>query len=100
LVGATIYAEGSFWDNRTKGWPTIKSGFHIIDRFWLRYKETNLRVIEQESCAAYVVWSEDIWSSFQAGYLKGLDLDMFYSFESALARRLYRFLYKRMHYSD
>jgi hypothetical protein len=45
-----------------------------------------------------VVWGERIWESFQSGYIKHLDVDFYYALENTLARRLFRFLDKRMHY--
>lgn len=98
LMGVTIFAEGAFWDNAERSWVTIKAGFHLIEKFWLRYLEPDEGVREREAVPGYLVWSEDIWNSFQAGYIKNLDLRFYYSLDSPLARRLYRFLDKRMHY--
>lgn len=49
---------------------------------------------------SYVVWSPWIWESFQAGYVKSLDMAFYGSIRQALARRLFRFLDKRMHYRN
>ncbi|MDQ4078347.1 MAG: replication initiator protein A, partial [Chloroflexota bacterium] len=98
LVGVTIFAEGAFWDNRRKAWVKTKSGFHIIEKYWLGYLEGEEHVREEEGVPGYVIWSKDIWESIEAGYIKRLDLDLFYSLERPLARRLYRFLDKRMQY--
>jgi hypothetical protein len=100
LVGVTISSKDSFWDNEKKKRITTATAFHIIDKFWLRHRELDEEVREEEGVAAYITWGEDIWRSFQAGYLKSLDLQFFYSLESPLARRLYRFLDKRMQYRD
>lgn len=98
LVGVTIFAEGSFWDNAEKDWVKLKSGFHLIERYWLRYKEEDEQIRETERSPGYIVWSEDIWKSMQDGYIKNLDLRLYYSLDSPLARRLYRFLDKRTYY--
>jgi hypothetical protein len=100
LVGVTIHAEGSFWDNEARRWRGVKTGFHIVEKYWLRSREPDEEVRAAEGVPAYIVWSEDIWASFQAGYIKRLDLKLFYNLESALARRLYRFLDKRMRYQN
>lgn len=97
LVGATIFAEGSFWDNAEKNWIKQKSAFHIIERVWLAYKEEDDKIRETEGVPAYFVWSEDLWKSIQDGYIKNLDLSFYYSLETPLARRLYRFLDKRLY---
>jgi plasmid replication initiation protein len=98
LVGVTIFAEGAFWDNGEKSWVKIKTGFHIIEKFWLRYLEEDEQVLEEELVPGYITWSEDIWKSIQDGYIKNLDLAFYYSLQSPMARRLYRFLDKRMAY--
>jgi plasmid replication initiation protein len=100
LVGVTIYAEGAFWDNSEKEWITLKSGFHIIEKFWLAYREKNKEVREAEGVPGYFIWSEDIWQSIQDGYIKYLDLDFYFGLDLPLTRRLYRFLDKRMAYQN
>jgi hypothetical protein len=55
---------------------------------------------DHASITGYIVWGERIWDSFQAGYIKNLDVEFYYALENTLARRLYRFLDKRMHYQD
>jgi len=83
-------------DNSTKELVRTKTGFHIIDKYWLRYREKDERIREAEGVPAYIVWGEDIWASIQAGYIKNLDLAFFYHLSLPLSRRLYRFLDKRM----
>lgn len=100
LVGVTIYAEGAFWDNGEKGWIKLKSGFHIMEKYWLAYLEEDEQVRAAEGVPGYFVWSEDLWKSIQDGYLKHLDLDFYFDLDSPLARRLYRFLDKRMAYQS
>ncbi len=100
LVGVTIYAEGAFWDNGEKSWVKVKSGFHLIDKYWLAYLEEDETVREAEGVPGYFIWSEDIWKSVQDGYIKYLDLNLYFSLNSPIARRLYRFLDKRMAYQN
>jgi hypothetical protein len=97
LVGVTIFAEGSFWDNGAKAFMKQKSAFHIIERVWLAYKEEDETIKEAEGVHAYFVWSEDLWQSIQDGYIKNLNLSFYYALETPLARRLYRFLDKRLY---
>lgn len=100
LVGVTIFSEGAFWNKEKQKRVTTLKGFHLIDNIWLRYLEDDTDIIEDEGVNGYIVWGEEIWNSFKAGYIKNLDIQFYYSLESALARRLYRFLDKRMHYQD
>lgn len=97
LVGVTIYSEGSFWDKAHEKRVTTEKGFHLLDDFWLKSMKSN---VEDEEISAYVVWGERFWENFKAGYIKNLDVTFYYSLDSTLARRLYRFLDKRMHYRD
>ena len=100
LVGVTIYSEGAFWDNQKKERVTMSEAFHLIEKYWLRYKEKNEEIREEEGVPGYIIWGEDIWRSIQANYLKPLNLEFFYSLQSPTARRLYRFLDKRMQYQQ
>jgi len=100
LVGVTIYSEGAFWDKARQKRVTAKKGFHLIEEFWLKSSETDEAVIEEEGVNGYVIWGERIWESFKAGYIKNLDIEFYYSLRNTIARRLYRFLDKRMHYQD
>ena len=100
LVGVVIYSEGAFFDKEQQKRVTSKQGFHIIEEFWLKSFESDPNVIAEEGVNAYLVWSEQIWKNFKAGYIKQLDLQFYYGLDSTIARRLYRFLDKRMHYKD
>lgn len=98
LVGLTLKCEGAFYNIVTKRRETIAEAFHLVDRYWLRYREPDPEVREEEGVPAYIVWGERIWQSIEAGYIKPLDLTLFNSLENPTARRLYRFLDKRMQY--
>ena len=100
LIGATIYAEGAFWDNEKKELRKRVTGFHIIDKYWLAYKEKDEWIIEEEGVPAYIVWGEDIWNSVQKGYIKSLDVGFFFGLKSAVSRRLYRLLDKKFYRRD
>ena len=97
LMRASIMAEGAFWDKEKREVVGMLSGFHLIDRFWLAYKERDRRVVEKEGTRGYVVWGEELWRSFQVGYLKQMDLGVFFSLATPVARRLYRFLNKKLY---
>ena len=96
LKGVTIKAEGAFWNNEKQEIVRTVMAFNIIDKYWLRYRESDEKIKEEEGVPAYIVWSEDIWKSIKAGYIKSLDLDFYYSLNNPIARRLYRLLDKRM----
>jgi hypothetical protein len=97
LLRASIVAEGAFWDAERQSLVQRVNGFHLIERYWLAYQEGDQTVVEAEGCPGYVVWGEEIWRSLQSGYLKQLDLRTFFGLATPVARRLYRFLDKKLH---
>lgn len=86
--------ENAWRDNRTKTWKTI--GFHIIDKYELNDSRTTGEQLDL--IPSYIVWGEDIFQSFQAGYLKQLDYDLCMGLSNSTAKRMYRFLDKRFHH--
>jgi hypothetical protein len=86
--------ENAWRDNRTKTWTT--AGFHIIDKYEITDTRTNGDQLEL--MPSYIVWGEDIFESFQAGYLKALDYDLCMGLRNSTAKRMYRFLDKRFHH--
>lgn len=100
LAGITIESERAFYDKAQSKRLTSREAFHLIDKLWLRKYETDADTLADEDAHGYIVWSGEIWNSLQAGYIKNLDLDFYYSLPSPLARRLYRFLDKRMRHRN
>jgi hypothetical protein len=86
--------ENAWRDNRTKTWKTI--GFHIIDKYELNDSRTTGEQLDL--IPSYIVWGEDIFESFQAGYLKPLDYDLCMGLSNSTAKRMYRFLDKRFYH--
>jgi plasmid replication initiation protein len=58
------------------------------------------RITEEPWVKGYIKWNEVFWDSFQAGYVKNLDIEFFFSLKSAIARRLYRLLDKQFYNKD
>ena len=86
--------ENAWRDNRTKTWTT--AGFHIIDKYEITDSRTSGDQLEL--MPSFIVWGEDIFASFQAGYLKPLDYDLCMGLRNSTAKRMYRFLDKRFHH--
>jgi hypothetical protein len=91
--GITIYSTRAFYDHAKKSW--VNRDFGVID---------NLYVYEREhgqdgspEARSWFVWNEVMYASFQAGYLKTLDWDLYCRLEDPVAKRLYRFLDKRFY---
>ena len=100
LHGVTITGKNTWWDNDKKKYRTIRKGFGLIDNYWLESLADGEDDEEEADGGGYVVWNEWLWDSFQAGYIKNIDTQFYYALDHTLARRLYRFLDKRMHYRD
>jgi len=100
LHGVTITGKNTWWDNDKKKYRTIRKGFGLIDNYWLESLSDEDDDENETGMGGYVVWNEWLWESFRAGYIKNIDTQFYYGLENTLARRLYRFLDKRMHYKD
>jgi hypothetical protein len=98
LTGVLITTDKA-WVERTDDGKqkrvTTSRGFHIVDEYYLHYQEE-----EEEGKESFILWGARVWKSIQAGYLKLLDIDFYYSLENPIARRLYRFLDKVMAYDS
>jgi hypothetical protein len=97
LSGVRIRATNSFYDNTSKSYQTCNFG--IIDAY-----EINDRRLKQgtrsETQKSFFIWSEMIFDSFRAGFIKKLDLDLYFELKSAVSRRLYRYLDKHFYYKS
>ena len=51
-----------------------------------------------EPALSSFLWNEVVFRSFQTGYLKRIDMELFRRLKSPIAKRLYRFLDKRFHH--
>lgn len=91
LTGVRIKAVNAFYDNEAKGYST--KNFGIID---------NYEINDGRSSGvkpSFFTWNEEIFQSFQGGFLRKIDLDFYLDLESAVSKRLYRFLGKHFWYS-
>jgi hypothetical protein len=92
-LGVSLVYENAWWDKRQQAWTT--KGFHIIDNFELsggRAKDGR-----GDLFPSHVLWNEVVFESFDAGYLKTIDYDFYRLLEHPAAKRMYRFLSKRMY---
>ena len=93
-LGVTLIYENAWWDKKQQRWTT--KGFHIIDNFELN----NGRTVGQqgELFPSKVIWNKAVFDSFQSGYLKSLDYELYRRLKHPTAKRMYRFLSKRMYH--
>ena len=91
LSGARIRATNAFYDNSLKAYQT--KNFGIIDAY-----ELNDERGSQHDPNSFFIWSEVIFDSFKAGFVKKIDLDFYFGLNSSVSRRLYRYLDKHFYY--
>ena len=89
LSGVRIKATNAFYDNVSKSHST--KNFGIIDEY---------EINSSSDKKSFFVWSDILFQSFQAGFIKKLDLDFYLNLESAVSKRLYRYLDKHFWYKN
>lgn len=94
--GLTIFSDRAFYDRAAQSW--VNRDFSIFDNLQIYQRES--RTGSTASGQSRFTWNEVIFNSFQAGYLKKLDWNLYLSLSSPIAKRLYRFLDKRFYYGN
>jgi hypothetical protein len=93
-LGVSLVYENAWWDRKQQGWTT--KGFHIIDNFELN--DSRIPGLQGELFSSKVIWNKALFESFQAGYLKSIDYNLYLKLQHPTAKRMYRFLSKRMYH--
>src|SRR4051794_10287071 len=96
-LGVSLHYDNAWWDKAQGKWTSI--GFHIIESFKLCSEGSGPRG-QLELPLSRFTWNEDVFRSFQAGYLKQLDLDFYLDLTLPTSKRIYRFLDKRFYHRD
>ncbi|MGE0538142.1 MAG: replication initiator protein A, partial [Pirellulales bacterium] len=97
-LGVSLYYDKAWWDKDEKSW--VSESFHILDNVTLYDRERYARRKKAGGIAAgcsSFSWNEIVFRNFRVGYLKRLDLQVYRSFQSAVTKRLYRFVDKRFY---
>ncbi len=92
LTGVKIKATNAFYDNTSKSHSTRHFG--IIDAYEINDGRNT------DPKPSFFSWSDVLFNSFKAGYIKKLDLDFYLDLQSAISKRLYRFLDKHFWYKS
>ena len=71
--GLTIFSNRAFYDNGRKSW--VNRDFGIFDKLQIYEREVTRGIFAPPSSS--FVWNEVLFESFQAGYLKQLDWDLY-----------------------
>ncbi len=99
-LGVTLYYEKAWWDKCQQKW--VDAHFHLLDNLFLYHRSRRGERSANGECdkpLSSFTWNEVVFRSFQAGNLKGIDLEFYKSLKSAVAKRIYRFLDKHFHKS-
>lgn len=92
LSGVRIKAANAFYDNANKKHSTVNFG--IIDAYELNDGKGN------GTQPSFFTWSDVLYNSFQVGFIKKLDLGFYLGLESAVSKRLFRYLDKHFWYKS
>lgn len=93
-VGVTLIYHNAWWNKENQCWVNEK--FHILDNVSIYDRsQRNVPGTQHALPLSSFVWNDVLFRSFSSGNLKSIDFDFFTSLESAVAKRLYRFLDKR-----
>lgn len=98
LSGVRIRASNAFYDNSSKGYQT--KNFGIIDAYEINDGRGRKKVSKSGETNSFFIWSEALFDSFKSGFIKKLDLDIYFGLRSAVSRRLYRHLDKHFYYRN
>ncbi len=94
--GITVYSDRAFYDNARKSW--VNRDFGVFDNLIIYQREVEEGV--RSPASSWFVWNEVLFNSFQAGYVKQLDWNLYCNLKDPVAKRLYRFLDKRFYRGD
>lgn len=92
LSGVRIKATNAFYDNESKSHST--RNFGILDAYEINDGRST------EPKPSFFTWSDVLFKSFQVGFIKKLDLDFYLGLQSAVTKRLYRYLDKHFWYKS
>ncbi len=100
-AGVTLQYKRAWWSKEELCW--VNETFHVIDQVTVfdRERIARRRKMAKDSpgkALSSFVWNETVFQSFKAGYIKALDFDFFKSLESAISKRMFRFLDKRFYH--
>ncbi|QDV33721.1 replication initiator protein A [Tautonia plasticadhaerens] len=100
-TGVTLQYRKAWWSKEEQCW--VNETFHVIDQVTVFDRERIARRRKMakgspEKALSSFVWNETVFQSFKSGYIKSLDFDFFKSLDSAISKRMFRFLDKRFYH--
>jgi hypothetical protein len=103
IAGTTLKFSNAWWDKAQQHWKTTT--FHLVEEINLCSRDELDRTRAQHGGGTHrlcsFVWSDVVWKSFQDGYMKSLDMELFRAISRGRRRevplRLFRILDKRFY---
>jgi hypothetical protein len=96
-IGVSFYYENAWWDKAKQSW--VNESFHILERVSLYdRRRKSVKATDTELALSMFCWNEVVFRSFQSGYLKSIDMELFRRLQSPIGKRLYRLLDKRFYH--
>lgn len=92
LTTTKILAKNSFWDKRYRRYRQTLH-FGIIDS----YEMVDREGWKNSSALNWARFSDEFFDSIQVGYIKPLSFNLYFSLESSVTKRLFRYLDKKRH---
>jgi plasmid replication initiation protein len=90
-MGVLLIFEKGWYDNSVK--RRVDAKFHILENV-VTYEGEDRKEMR---AASVFTWNSIFFASLQANNLKRLDLSVYFSLQSAISKRIYRFLDKRFY---
>lgn len=91
-TGVTLNYEKAWWDNRSK--KKVDATFHILESVVLNETVGDAG----DRTTSTFTWNKRFFDSCRADNLKRLDLHTYFSLDSSISKRMYRFLDKRFYH--
>jgi hypothetical protein len=96
-LGVTLYYGNAWWDKLAQSW--VDENFHVLERVSLYDRQRRLpQAGMKDPSLSLFAWNEVVFRSFQSGYLKQIDMDLYRRLHRPVAKRLYRLLDKRFYH--
>lgn len=92
-LGVNVKWQNAWRDYTKKNANWGSKGIVLIQDFELKRKD-------QKDSSSYITWADQLFNSFQAGNLKGLDFGLYRALRNSIAKRMFRFLDKRFYNSE
>jgi hypothetical protein len=92
-LGVSLFYDNAWRDRRSGQWVDQK--FHFLDNVSIH--KSGQKSLDGPQGYSWIKWNEVVFKSFQSGNLKALDFQTYTQLESAIAKRMYRFLDKRFY---